>query len=203
MDDPVNSLDHKIAGNFAECLLKLENQIVLFNHNKLFLDAFETSKRNHICQTIDSDCNNAQGKHIRIYQVNSEGVNSKGVLSNYKANKAKFHIKEAKKILKQSPFNDELKTANLIRKAVECTIDEVIFNNQVPTKHSNKNRRIAWAELKNINNDNSVIDTLEKIHSRVSGGEMHNGTENEENPIEVDEFNIMISDIEALRKQQK
>jgi energy-coupling factor transporter ATP-binding protein EcfA2 len=198
LDDPVNSLDHKIAGKFAQRLLKLENQVILFNHNRLFLDAFETSKENHICKTIDTDCNKSKGKHIRVYQVNSEGQNLKGVLVSYKSNKANNHISEAKKLLEKSPFEDELKVASLLRKSVECVIDEVIFNNQLPTKYSNKNSRIAWAELKKLNNDNNIIDKLETIHGRVSGGEMHNGTENEENPIEVSEFNGMISGIEDV-----
>jgi recombinational DNA repair ATPase RecF len=198
LDDPVNSLDHQIASNFAERLLKLENQIIIFNHNKLFLDAFETSKENHICKTIDSDCCDKKGKHIRIYQIASEGVNAKGVLSNYKSNRAKSHIDEAKKILKKSPFDDSIKVAVLLRKSVECTIDEVVFNNQVPTKHSNKNSRIAWAELKKVNGQDSIIDTLERIHGRASGGEIHNGDENRDNPIVVEEFNGMINDIEEI-----
>lgn len=203
LDDPVNSLDHKIAGKFAQRLLKLDNQVILFNHNRLFLDAFETSKENHVCKTIDSDCNKSKGKHIRIYQVSSEGKAAKGVLRNYKSNKAKDHISDAKKLLQKSPFEDELKVASLIRKTVECVIDEVIFNDQLPTKYSNKNSRIAWGELKKMNNDNTTIDKLETIHGRVSGGEMHNGTENEEDPIEVDEFNTIISDIEGIVETHK
>lgn len=198
LDDPVNSLDHKIAGKFTQQLLQLDNQVILFNHNRLFLDAFETSKENHICKTIDTVCNKSKGKHIRIYQVNSEGKNTKGVLINYKSNKAKEHMLEADHLLNKSPFEDELKVASLLRKTVECVIDEVVFNNQLPTKYSNKNSRIAWGELKKLKNDGVTIDKLEAIHGRVSGGEMHNGTESEENPIEVEEFKIMISDIENV-----
>ncbi len=198
LDDPVNSLDHKIAGNFAECILQLENQIILFNHNRLFLDAFETSKENHICKSIDSDCSKNKGKHIRVYQVNSEGKNAKGVLIDYKSNKAKNHILEVKKLLNTSPFKDQEKVAILVRKAVECVINEVVFNNQVPTKYSNKNSRISWVELKKMKNDKDTIDKLETIHGRVSSGAIHNGTENEENPIEVDKFRVMISDIENI-----
>ncbi|MBL4653695.1 MAG: hypothetical protein JKY53_12670 [Flavobacteriales bacterium] len=198
LDDPVNSLDHKIAGKFAQRLLKLENQVILFNHNRLFLDAFETSKENHICKTIDTDCNKSKGKHIRVYQVNSEGQNLKGVLISYKSNKANNHLSDANKLLAKSPFEDELKVASLLRKSIECVIDEVIFNNQLPTKYSNKNCRIAWAELKKLKNDSDIIDKLETIHGRVSGGEMHNGTENEEDPIEVGEFREMVSDLEVI-----
>ena len=57
---------------------------------------------------------------------------------------------------------------------------------------------IAWSELKELKNDTSIIDKLEAIHSRVSGGEMHNGIESEENSIELEEFNTMIMDIESM-----
>lgn len=43
-----------------------------------------------------------------------------------------------------------------------------------------------------------LIENLETIHGRVSGGEIYNGTENEENPIEFGEFKTMISDFEAI-----
>jgi recombinational DNA repair ATPase RecF len=198
LDDPVNSLDHKIAGKFAQRLLKLDNQVILFNHNMLFLDAFETSKENHTCKTIDTICNNKKGKHIRVYQVSSEGQNIKGVLNNHKSNKAKYHILEVKKLLNKSSFEDGSKVAILLRKTIECVVDEVIFNNQLPTKYSNKNSRIKWGELKGLKNDSDIIDKLETIHGRVSGGEIHNGIENEENPIEVDEFNTIISNIENI-----
>jgi hypothetical protein len=46
---------------------------------------------------------------------------------------------------------------------------------------SNKNNSgIKWRELKGLKNDSNIIDKLKTIHGRVSGGEMHNGTENEE-----------------------
>ncbi|WP_163718735.1 AAA family ATPase [Mangrovibacterium lignilyticum] len=198
LDDPVNSLDHKIAGKFAERLLNLDNQIIIFNHNRLFLDSFETSKNNHICKTTDTDCNKNQGKHIKVYEVIAQSKHMKGVLRNYKGNYAKNHIKDAKRLLNQIPFEDDTKVANLLRLSVECTIDEVIFNHQVPTRFSNKNSRIAWAELKNIKNGSEIVDSLERIHGRVSGGQMHNGTERNENPIDIDEFNRMITDIESI-----
>jgi len=201
LDDPVNSLDHKIAGKFAERLLQMDNQVILFNHNRLFLDAFESSKPNHVCKTTDTDCPKEKGKHIKVYEVISQGKNLKGILRNYKGNFAKYHIREAKSLLNAVPFREEIKVANLLRITVECTVDEIVFNHQVPTRFSNKNSRIHWGELKKINKDNSVIDTLERIHSRLSGGEMHNGTERNENPLDVDEFNRMLLDIDEILNQ--
>lgn len=198
LDDPVNSLDHKIAGNFAYRLMDLDNQIILLNHNRLFLDAFETSKDNHICKTTDSACNKDKGKHIKVYEVISQGKMSKGILKNYKGNYARNNLKEAKHLLEKTPFDEAMKVANLLRISVECIIDEVIFNHQIPTKYSNKNSRFNWTELKKLNKDESVVDTLQGIHSRASGGEMHNGTERDENPIEVEEFNEMITLLDGI-----
>lgn len=198
LDDPVNSLDHKIASNFANRLLELDNQIIIFNHNRLFLDAFETSKDNHVCRTIDTDCSKNKGKHIRIYKVVSNGKNTKGILLDYKKDNSITFIEESKRLLLIRPFDNELKVANNIRLAVECIIDEIIFNRQVPTKYSNKNNHINWSELKKLNNDDNIISCLERIHSRVSGGEMHNGSERAENPIEFDEFNQMVIDLEGI-----
>jgi len=197
LDDPVTSLDHKIAGKFAERLLCLDNQVIIFNHNRLFLDAFETPKEHHICKNFDSCCN-TKGKHIQIYKVSSEGKFSKGVLSNYKVNKAKSHISEAKNHLNKTPFGEGIKVAGLLRKSVECCVDEIVLNHQIPTKYSNKNSRISWEGLRQLNNNSSMINELENIHGRVSGGELHNGTENDENPIEKTEFNQMIASLESF-----
>lgn len=198
LDDPVNSLDHRIAGKFSERLLSLDNQVILFNHNRFFLDYFETSKENHVCSNFNNGCNTDKGKHIRIYEVISQGKSSKGILRNYKGNNSKTHIREAKKLLNRIPFEEESKVASLIRLSVECLIDEVVFKRQVPTKYSNKNSRIGWPSLKEMNNNPIVVDSLKGIHDRVSGGGMHNGTERNENPIDVDEFNDMITELENI-----
>lgn len=203
LDDPVNSLDHQIASAFAARLLKLDNQIIIFNHNMLFLDAFECARNHHICKSDNSACNNTRGKHIKIYQVCDEGQNLKGVISDYKQNKAERHIKNAEKILNKSPFNDTLKVSALIRRAVECSIDEVVFKCQCPTKYSTKNSRIDWNALKIMGANNDVIDKLHNIHDRVSGGELHNGSELTENPIRKDEFVQFVDDIKSILSANK
>ena len=199
LDDPVNSLDHKVAAKFAESLLKLNNQIIIFSHDKFFLDAFETSRVGHVCKNFTNGCN-SNGKHIIIYRVNSEGINSKGILSYYNSNKAENHIVKARVLLNISPFNRYTEVAGLLRKAVECTIDEVIFNNQLPTKCSSRNSRINWNELEKLNSNSDTINKLKGIHGRVSSGEIHNGIENEENPIEVEDFKQMIEELEQINQ---
>ncbi|MBE0491546.1 MAG: hypothetical protein IBX44_04800 [Sulfurospirillum sp.] len=85
-----------------------------------------------------------------------------------------------------------------MRKTVECLVDEKVFNGQVPTKFTSKNNRIHRDSLKQLNNVQGLIDTLREVHDRVSGGEMHNGTESEENQIEKEEFDAMIVELEQL-----
>jgi hypothetical protein len=85
-----------------------------------------------------------------------------------------------------------------LRKTVECLIDEKVFNEQVPTKFTSKNNRIHWDGLKQLNNDQVLINTLREIHDRVSGGEMHNGTESEENQIEKEEFDTMVVKLDFI-----
>lgn len=198
LDDPVNSLDHQIAGKFAERLLQLKNQIIIFNHNVLFLNAFEASKGNHICKSGNADCNNHNGKHIKVYLIQDEGQSAKGVVCDYKHNKASDHIRDANKLLDISPFEEHVKVSTLIRKAVECCIDEVIFNNLTPTRYSTKHSRINWDELKKMVTDSNTIDKLRNIHDRVSGGIIHNGSESNENPIKVDELRQFVKDINDI-----
>ncbi|MDD2358551.1 MAG: hypothetical protein PHX13_11640, partial [Thiovulaceae bacterium] len=197
-DDPVNSLDHKIASNFAKRILSLDNQTIVFTHNKLFLDSFETASGAHICKNLITNGCNKQGKHIYLYTVQAESKNSKGVISNRQEDKAITHFENAKQYLCESPFSEHNEVASKLRKTVECLIDEKVFNGQVPTKFTSKNNRIHWDSLKQLNNEDSLLNTLREIHDRVSGGEMHNGTESEENQIEKEEFDDMIVKLELI-----
>ena len=198
LDDPVNSLDHQIVGKFAERLLQLDNQIIIFNHNRLFLDAFETTSNGHICKTIDTVCNKVKGKHIRVYSVQDEGKNLKGVLVQYQENTANHYLFEAKQLLSISPFTEWEKMAVFIRQCVEHCIDEIIFNKQIPTRFSIKSSRINWDELKKINPSNSVVEKLHSIHDRVSGGKIHNGEESIENPVTLDDYRQFLNDLESI-----
>ncbi len=197
-DDPVNSLDHNIASNFAKRILELDNQIIVFTHNKLFLDSLETAKGNHVCGNYNGGCSNNKGKHIYLYTVQSEGKLSKGIVFPRNEDKSKTHFENAKKYLNESPFLKHNEVASKLRKTVECLIDEKVFNGQVPTKFTSKNNRIHWDSLKQLNNAQDLIDTLREVHDRVSGGEMHNGTESEENQIGKEEFDEMITKLEQL-----
>ena len=87
-DDPVNSMDHRMMGSFAEKLLQIDNQVILFTHNRMFLESFGESSNGHFCKTYDTACNKNKGRHILLYETLSEGKNSKGVISRKQIDKA-------------------------------------------------------------------------------------------------------------------
>lgn len=199
-DDPVNSLDHRMMQNLADLLMNIDNQIIIFTHNKMFLDCFECSSLGHICKKIDLACNKTKGKHIYLYETQSEGKNRKGVIVEKQLQNLKYYLNELEKMLEETPFTKYDESCIKLRRGVETAIDEVVFNNQTPTKLSNKKSNINWGELKKISNDNDLIDGLHCIHGRVSGGELHNGLEREVNPLDRDELVELYKKLKSLCK---
>ena len=198
LDDPVNSLDHRMMASFADVLLQLDNQILIFTHNKMFLDSIEVSSYGHVCKTITSDCNKNRGKHIYVYETLSEGKNRKGIIIEKSKDNARFFIDKSKDLLSESPFVESEKACTFIRKSVELVIDEVVFNNQVPTKFSRKDSRINWDALTHVSGDANMISDLKTIHNRVSGGKLHNGLENEENPVDKEELELFVEKLDNI-----
>lgn len=200
-DDPVNSLDHRIMSNFSELLMSLNNQIIIFTHNKMFLDCFETGSEGHICKNVNGGCGKSKGKHIFLYETLSDGQDKKGIIKIKHTENLNTYISDIEKLLSENPLSDNSKqlVCGKLRKAVEFAIDEIILNNQVPTKYSNKNSRINWDELKKIENNSEIIDILHTIHGRCSGGALHNGTESEENPVDKDELKSMLKEIKNIQ----
>ena len=197
-DDPVNSLDHRMMQALADMLMNVENQIIVFTHNKMFLDCFECTKYGHICKGVNSACSNNKGKHIYLYETSSEGQNRKGVIIEKQCQNLRFYLRELDNMLKDSPFTKYDDAAIKLRRGVETAIDEIVFNKQVPTKLSNKNSRINWSELKKLCNDETLIDGLKYIHDRVSGGDLHNGSERENNPLDKEEIEQLYEKLKRL-----
>lgn len=202
LDDPVTSLDHDIAGMLAKRLLDFHNQVIVFCHNKLFLDGFETSKGNHVCKNFDS-CGHGsnKGKHIFIYQIYADGE-EKGILSNYKGDNSDSIIREVNNRLSKRPFSDYSGVSILMRKAVEKIIDEEVFKHLLPPKVSNKNSRINWDELKNINAKPDLVDRLRIVHDATSE-EDHVGTASSENPISIDKLKELSAELTKIKEDFK
>lgn len=202
LDDPVTSLDHEIASMVAQRLLNFNNQVIVFCHNRLFLDGFETSKKNHVCKNFDScSCTPDKGKHIYIYQVYGDGK-EKGILSNYRGDNSESLIKDADKRLNHRPFTDNYGVSILLRRAVEKIIDEEVFKHQLPPRVSNKNSRINWEDLKKINSRPDLVDRLKIVHDHASE-ENHDGTASNENPISIDELRKLLKELSNIKNEFK
>lgn len=198
LDDPVTSLDHEIAAKLAKHLLNMNNQVVVFCHNRLFLDGFETSRENHVCKTNQSCCD-SKGKHILIYKIYGDKL-EKGILSNYKGETSDALIREAERKLNKRPFDENFFVAILLRRAVEKIIDEKVYRYQLPPRVSNKNSRINWEDLKAINPKPILLDRLKEVHNAVSE-ENHDGTSSLENPMTIDELNRLVDELKAIKNE--
>ena len=202
LDDPVTSLDHEIAGMLSKRLLVFSNQVIVFCHNRLFLDGFETSKNNHVCKNFDScGYGSNKGKHIFIYQIYGDGA-EKGILTNYKGDNSDSLIKEVNKRLSKRPFDDNYGVSIFLRRAVEKIIDEEVFKYQLPPRVSNKNSRINWEELKNINSKPDLVERLRTVHDATSE-EDHVGTASFENPITVDKLKDLSDELTKIKADFK
>ena len=147
---------------------------------------------------MNGGCNKNKGKHIFLYHVLSESKMLKGIITPKNEDSSRSYINEAKKKLQKSPFTESLEVSANLRYAIERIIDEVVFNHQIPTKMSNKNSRISWDDLIKMNNDPILINKLKSYHSRLSGGCLHNGAEEDENSIEKEEFENIINYLESI-----
>ena len=202
LDDPVTSLDHEIAGMLSKRLLVFSNQVIVFCHNRLFLDGFETSKNNHVCKNFDScGYGSNKGKHIFIYKIYGDGA-KKGILTNYKGDNSDSLIKEVNNRLSKQPFDDNYGVSILLRRAVEKIIDEEVFKYQLPPRVSNKNSRINWEELKNINSKPDLVERLRTVHDATSE-EDHVGTASFENPITVDKLKDLSDELTKIKADFK
>ena len=55
--------------------------------------------------------------------------------------------------------------------------------------------------MKNLYPDGELIEQLKKIHSRASGGELHNGSEREENPVDKEEIETMCAKMREITRK--
>lgn len=198
LDDPVNSLDHQITGKFIARLVNLDNQILIFSHNILLSSTLLSLNEVHECGKNQRGSCRKQSKHLYLYLVQSQGRDLKGVISEGKQQKAKVYLQDAKRKLDAIPFTELSGTSSLLRHAIELMVDEVILNNQVPVKFHGKKNNIYWEQLKGLRPDANLIDKLQSYFNRLSGGDLHAGIEQTENPIDHDELMDIYNDLYSV-----
>lgn len=201
LDDPVNSLDHFITAKLVERLSSLDNQIIIFSHNLLLQTSLASLKGLHVCGVNQiSSCKN-DTKHLFMYSVNSYGRDKKGVIIELKQDNVANNLLAAKKRLKETPFSNDcsISVGAILRHTIELIIDETIFHNQIPVKFHGKKNTIQWEQLKKLNPDAAIIDKLSALFSRLSGGDLHSGIEQSNNPIEHDELEDIYNELVSIR----
>lgn len=197
LDDPVNSLHHRVMKRFVERLLELENQIIIFTHNILLLSCFQTSSNAHGCKNYENGCNKTKGKHIYLYDVKEENTFTKGLIIPKIYDNYESHLESAKQTLDERKINYEKNASTELRYAIECLIDEKILLNIEPQKYSDKNSRINWETLEKLGENKDLLKSLKDGYERLSGGQAHRGIEQLENPLQEMEIREIIDDIES------
>lgn len=203
LDDPVNSLDNVITAKFVDRLCTLGCQIIIFSHNLLLLSALENLKGAHSCGVNQRSSCNKSSLHVYMYNVYSYGRDRKGVLMEKSQDNVKNTLNSASRLLNNcmqsaNPNNDCIAIAGQLRHTIELMIDEKVFVNQVPVKFHGRKNSIQWDKLKCLNPDKALIDTLNTLYNRLSGGDLHSGIEHSENPIEYEELLDIFNSLNEL-----
>lgn len=208
LDDPVNSLDHEISDKLAKRLLEIssQRQVIIFTHNKLFLDSLYYWSSNlkefqiHKCKNNNIWWCNSEWKHIYFYNTRKQDKNNVWKISFKEQESYNFYIKEAQNELKD--YNDAkiVCISSYLKSAIEHFIDKEILNWCEPTKNHKTKWSIQWSDLKKLNPDNDLIDNLKKYWDDLSNRWTHSTWNSNENPITEPEIKEIINYISNYKK---
>lgn len=200
LDDPVNSLDHCVTSNLVERLSSLDNQIVIFSHNVLLKSTLINLQGLHECGANQYSSCKKDTRHLFLYKVRDYGRDQKGVVCEDKQDNVANQLSAVKKILEKQPFqdNDSISAAAQLRHIIELLIDEKIFNRQIPIEYHGRKNNIPWDKLKLLNPDVALIDKLNHLFNRLSGGSLHVGIEQTENPLDHAELESIYNELKGI-----
>ena len=201
LDDPVNSLDNNIIRKFAERLIKLDNQVILFTHNIWLTNAIYKSKQVNIYKINSLPATRTgTNKHVMAYMVSRKG-NTTGILRNYDKDNPKYYLEAAKEFIDTTPFDikEAEGAAQMLRKAIELLVDEKIFLNLEPCKYRYGAQGILWANLLGLKEvPDEVNQKLQEQYVILSSGGMHSGRIGEEDPLEHDDLEDVYNELIAI-----
>lgn len=200
MDDPVNSLDHCITSRLVERLISLNNQIILFSHHLLLKSTLINLPGLHECGVNQQASCHKTTRHLFLYKVWDYGRCQKGVVYEDKQDNVSNNLNDVRKLLEKKPFNnqDSISAGAQLRHVIELLIDEKIFNGQIPIEFHGRKNNIPWEQLKGLNPDVNLVDKLKNLFSRLSGGSLHVGIEQIENPIDHAELESIYNELMAI-----
>lgn len=201
LDDPVNSLDNFIIERFAERIIDMENQIILFTHNLRLVDMIYKSRRvERYSPSTPQNARTDSKKHVTAYQLYSRGVD-KGVPVHYDDKMAAVYLKWAHDDLNREEFDDRMASqiADNLRHAIEYLVDEKVFMGLSPCKHRGRYDDIPWGRLSLLRTvGESTIDCLRNQYKRLSNGNVYLGRDFIDCPLEPDELEEIYNALKAL-----
>lgn len=200
MDDPVNSLDHFITSRLVERLVCLNNQIIIFSHHLLLKSTLMNLPGLHECGVNQHASCHKTTRHLFLYKVWDYGRDHKGVVYEEKQDNVPNNLSDVKKLLDKQPFQnqDSISAGALLRHIIELLIDKKVFNGQIPIEFHGRKNNIPWDQLKGINTDVTLVDKLKNLFSRLSGGSLHVGIEQAENPIDYAELESIYNELKGF-----
>lgn len=207
LDDPVNSMDHRLQKNFAKRIIELskQKQVILFTHNITFLRFLEwevTANKNpitntkyfHICEN-PTWCSITNSKHIFSYQVDKISKTSTGRIKSKWMLCCSYYLQQSEKWIRDSEDLDRICFS--VKKWIEYFIDERILNKLTPIALAPDKWHIEWTQLKWVWIDPDIVDKLNHYYNELSSRWTHLSLSEWENPITISELNEMITYIKS------
>lgn len=139
-------------------------------------------------------------RHLFLYKVWDYGRDHKGVVYEEKQDNVPNNLSDVKKLLDKQPFQnqDSISAVALLRHIIELLIDEKVFNGQIPIEFHGRKNNIPWDHLKGMNPDVTLVDKLKNLFTRLSGGSLHVGIEQAENPIDHAELEYIYNELKGI-----
>ena len=203
LDDPVNSLDNNIIRKFADRLIDLPNQVILFTHNIWLRNYLLDNKKKvhkYRVNSLPTDRVDAVRRHLMSYMVLSLG-NEKGVLDGSDNENAAYYLAAAKGAIDKVPFSAiEVESATqLLRKSIEMLVDEKVFMNLEPCKFRGSHQNILWDELLNLKQvPDATIQTLQEQYNVLSSAGTHVGMAAAEDTLDHDDLEDVYNELIAI-----
>ena len=175
LDDPVNSLDDIFIERFAHKLSKIENQVVVFSHSVLFLEAMTDSRRFKVFKDsiVSRSRTRTHNKHELVYDALTSGT-AYGYIVNHIDKKTMFFLDRAQEKLSAMPVTNEKGIVDDLRMAAEWAIDEVVFRGLAPRRFKGSDLT-DWATMEamtsigsnNVKELHDVYDQLSSVGSHL------------------------------------
>lgn len=199
LDDPVNSLDDIFIERFVHRLSKIENQIVVFTHSVLFLEALTDMRRFKVYNSPQVPRNGATTNktHVLVYDVLTSGT-AFGYIQGHVEKKTLFYLDKAKEKLSAMPVTNEKDIVDDLRMAVEWAIDEVVFRGLAPRRFKGSDLT-DWATMEAMTSigNNNVIE-LHDVYDQLSGIGSHLGYMSYVSTATVSKLQNLYSKIETV-----